>query len=143
MGFKRLAERILELDADRILLIERWKGGPGKILLFRVLSGKPRRIFPIIYIAKVKTQKEFGKKQTLKGKSVVTVPKNSILQTRELATALAEFLELHVFEADLIPGLHSCINILQDHENEARISFTNSISAEIGPALVVSHTNWG
>lgn len=142
MGFEGIAEKILELEADRFLLIERWKGGPGKILFFRILSGKPRCMSPVIYVAKVKTQKEFGKEQTLKGKSIVTIPKKTIPPIRKLATALAEFFELPLLEADSAPKLHSYMNILQNHEYEAKISFTNSIGGEIGPTLIVSHTYW-
>ncbi|RLI44046.1 Brix domain containing protein, partial [Candidatus Bathyarchaeota archaeon] len=31
-----VAERAIEFDADRVVIINRWKGGPGKIELFEV-----------------------------------------------------------------------------------------------------------
>jgi len=54
-----LAEKAYELEADRVIIVDRWKGGPGKIELFNVreaLVGVP----PLIYIRGIKLQREMG-----------------------------------------------------------------------------------
>ncbi|MFQ5836261.1 MAG: Brix domain containing protein, partial [Candidatus Bathyarchaeia archaeon] len=54
-----IAEKALEFNADRVVIVDRWKGGPGKIEFFKIGQEGLVPVPPIMYVASIKLQREF------------------------------------------------------------------------------------
>ncbi|MFQ6075740.1 MAG: Brix domain-containing protein [Candidatus Bathyarchaeia archaeon] len=144
LSMEGVAERVVELGGDRVILIERWKGGPGKVGLYRLRSGKLDQAYPVLYLAGVKTQDEYGQETRIRRGLVVTVSKQSSKRIKRIAQALADFLKIGVIEADS-GGLEfqASLHISPAVGYEARLVFTTPpVAMEVGPAMVVRRTIW-
>lgn len=144
MSVEAIAEACAELEADRVVLIERWKGGPGKVVLYRLGDGQLSHVFPILYLVGVKTQDDYGKRTRIGAGLVVTFPEGSAEGVRLIAQALAEFLETPLLETSLkTPEAKASLHVSSSPQNEARLVFTMPAAVvEVGPAMVVKNAIW-
>lgn len=54
LNFDGIIEKALEINANRVAIVDRWKGGPGKIQLFLIKEASLTPVNPIIYIRGIK-----------------------------------------------------------------------------------------
>ncbi|RLI22700.1 hypothetical protein DRO54_00540 [Candidatus Bathyarchaeota archaeon] len=141
-----LAEKAFELEADRVIVVNRWKGGPGKIELFNVeesLVGVP----PLIYIRGIKLQREMGFPKS-RPFSSMAITSNYALQDKEipkLADALSNFLQVPMAKPNEIveKKYQVLMSIRRDAMERIRVTFFKlPENREIGPRITVSHLIW-
>ncbi|MEM3788943.1 MAG: hypothetical protein QXN95_03645, partial [Candidatus Bathyarchaeia archaeon] len=92
LSLEGVAAKALELDAEKVVIVDRWKGGPGKIELYHV-DGKLQPIPPLIYLKSVKLRREFQtmpKGRRIESVAIASSPKQSQEITR-LEKALSVF----------------------------------------------------
>ncbi|MEM4713464.1 MAG: hypothetical protein QXQ61_02820, partial [Candidatus Bathyarchaeia archaeon] len=58
LSLEDVTAKALELGAKKVVVIDRWKGGPGKIELYQ-LDSRLQPIPPLIYLRSVKLRREF------------------------------------------------------------------------------------
>ncbi|MEM2386887.1 MAG: hypothetical protein QXO50_02575 [Candidatus Bathyarchaeia archaeon] len=146
LSFEGLASKALELNAEKILIVDRWKGGPGKIELFKLENGKLQPISPLIYLRGVKLRREFGtmpRGRRIKSTAILVSSKSS-QEIVKLEKSFSEF-----FNLPLVQSLENCKNynaLLQTGINEAgEIVVTFRLlpeNVEIGPRMRISHLTW-
>lgn len=140
-----LAEKALELEADRVMIVDRWKGGPGKIELFNVnesLVGFP----PLIYIRGIKLQREMGfpKSRSFRSLAITPIYSSEDKEIPKFAEALSSFLQVPIeTTTELSEKYQVLMHISRDVMGRIRITFfKNPESYEIGPRITVSHLIW-
>lgn len=141
-----VAEKAMEINADRIIIVNRWKGGPGKIEFFKLnesLVGVP----PLLYIRGIKLQREIGfpKTRPFRSLAITAVYTSDEEEIPRLAGALSEFLEAPIatLEELLKQSYHVFMHISRDVSERIRITFFKlPENREIGPRITVSHVIW-
>lgn len=136
LSIEGISKKALEIGANKMIMVERWKGEPQKIILFNLsVNSTP---FLTLHLTGVKTQKEIGcGKTALKG-LIITVEKNASLSIKHLANRFSKFLcvplrEKTKMNSDVVSAHFSNFKI-----NECKISFkTPPPVEEIGPILKV------
>lgn len=141
-----LAAKALELNAEKVLIVDRWKGGPGKIEFFKLEDRKLQPIPPIIYLRGVKLRREFGtitRGRRIKSTVMLASPKPS-QEIESLEKTFSSF-----FNLPIVHGLEECKTydaFLQAGMNQAgEIVVTFRLlpeNVEIGPRMRISHLIW-
>jgi len=144
MSLEGVAERALEAEAGRVILLERWKGGPGMVRLFRVGPGGLTGVFPVLRLAGVRPQREFKARTRPTRPLVVTIPPEASPETRRIAEALADFLGVSASTVgEAAPGRSTSLHVSPDPSHRGRITFLLLPEAvEVGPRLTLSHVAW-
>jgi len=138
-----ITERALELNADRIIVVDRWKGGPGKIKLFRVEPTGLTPVPPVMYVAGIKLQREFkAKTKAVESLAVTMAPGNS--EAMKIAEYLSNFLDFPLSLIDEAASDHKAsIHVL--HNASGRIQITFMLlpqMIEMGPRITISRVVW-
>jgi len=128
------------------MIVDRWKGGPGKIELFNVkesLIGVP----PLIYIRGIKLQREMGfpKFRPLRSLAITATYASRDEEIPKLADALSSFLKVPTAKSNelLERRYHALMAIFRDAMERIRITFFKlPENREIGPRITVSHLIW-
>ena len=142
MSFEDIAEKAWELEADRVILVNRWKGNPGKICLYLVGDEGLEPFPPLIYIYGVKLRRDMGiRLGRVRSLAVAARPERA-----RLGRALAEFLEVPFLRAgeELEEGEHPdvLLKVWPDRERYAVMSFFRPDGREVGPRIRVRHLIW-
>lgn len=141
-GLGDLLEAALEAGCDRILLITRWKGSPGKILMMEVEGRALRPVPPLIYLRGIKLRREFGVEGRFSASAI------TLGQVREegveLARSLSRFLRMPLLgDWRAAKGEGTSLHISEDRSGALRVSVTNPRGArEVGPAFTIRHLIW-
>lgn len=141
-----LAEKAFELDADRVIIVDRWKGGPGKIELFNVEESLVG-VVPLIYIRGIKLQREMGfpKSRSFDSLTITASYSSRDEEIPKLVDALSNFLQVPVEKPDevLEKKYQVLMSISRDAMERIRITFFKlPENREIGPRITVSHLIW-
>jgi len=148
LSLEGIAEKSMEFDAKKVVIIERWKRGLGKILFFNVephgLGGTP----PIIYIYSVEFRRDFGE-QMPKGwriKSVaIAVSSKQNFEAEKLEKALSNFFTLPILslEETVKRKYDAAMQILTDSLKRITITFKRIPEmVEVGPQISVWRLIW-
>jgi len=145
LSLEGVVAKAIELGADKIVIVERWKGGPGKIELYHV-DGKLQPAPPLIYLRGVKLRREF---QTMpKGRRIKSVAiASSLKQSQEvsrLEKALSEFFGIPIVSSeDEYRSYNAIIQITINPAGEMVATFRLiPEGVEIGPRMRISHLIW-
>ena len=142
LSIRGVTEKALEYKADRVIIIERRKGGPGSILFYKIMLGELRQVPPLIYLKEIKTQDELGQRTRIKGSLIITTSRNPDIQIKELASHLSDFLRIPYLEDPGNVKFQASIHISLTPEYEIKISFTMPpVVKEVGPNLIVKHAS--
>ena len=143
-----VAEKALELDAEKVIIIGKWRGESGKIQFFRISAKSLDVVPPLIYVKGVKLSRDF-EKNALRGrrlKSVaITASKTSSLEVEKLENVLSEFFNIPVFSLKEICDrkFDVAMQISVDPSNRMIITFKLIPEfVEVGPQIRVSHLIW-
>jgi len=144
MSLDGVAGKALELKADRVIIVNRWKGGPGKIELFRVNSGGLNPVPPLLYIACVRLQREFKVGTRPIQSLAVTAAPEAPPETAKVANSLANFLKAPVSSLrEAISKYRASMHLSFDASGRTEITFLLFPKAvEAGPRITLSHTLW-
>jgi len=139
-----IAEKALEHNADRVIVVDRWKGGPGKIKLFRVEPAGLIPVPPLMYVAGIKLQREFeAKTKAVRSLALTTSPGNPPEVTK-IAGHLSNFLDFPLSSIDEAASKYQAsMHVL--HNALGRIQITFMLlpqMVETGPRITISRLVW-
>jgi rRNA maturation protein Rpf1 len=148
LNLERVAEKALELDAEKVIVIERWKGGMGKIRLFGVSGKGLDNVLPLIHITSVKLRRNFGenRKKRIRMKSLaVASSRKAPLKVKRLENALAEFFGIPILPFNEVTDkkYDIAMQISTDQPNNVIITFKLVAGlVEAGPQIRISNLVW-
>jgi len=143
-----VAEKALELDAEKAIIIGKWRGDSGKIEFFRISAKGLDVIPPLIYLKGVKLRRDFEENAPggRRIKSVaIAASKTSSLEVKRLENVLSEFFSIPVFSLKEICDreFDAAMQISVDPSNRMIITFKLVPEfVEVGPQIRVSHLVW-
>lgn len=145
LSLEGVTVKALEVSAEKVIIVDRWKGGPGKIELYHV-NGRLRPMPPLIYLRSVKLQREFQampKGRRIKSVAVSTSSKQSQDVSR-LGKALSEFFNIPIMSDESgCRGYDAILETVSDPFGEMVITFRLlPENVEIGPRMKISHLIW-
>jgi rRNA maturation protein Rpf1 len=145
LSITEVAEKALENNADRVIIVDRWKGGPGKIRFFSVDSTGLNAVPPLIYVSGIRLQRTFRKAKVKPIRSLaITLPIEESNQPSKIARFLSDFLHvpmLSMKEASL--NYQAAMYVSLNATQHSQITFLLlPEKVEIGPRITVSHVIW-
>ncbi|MCJ7632204.1 hypothetical protein MUP77_07390 [Candidatus Bathyarchaeota archaeon] len=141
-NFKGLVEDALLAGADRLLIIQRWKGGPGKMELY-ILKPKVQHYFPIIYLNSAILQDELQGHASVRKGLIAMVNEDASSESKLLSDALTTFLQVKraTIRQDL-KGFPVSLTIYKA-DSGIVVTFKKIASGiEMGPRLVIKNLVW-
>ena len=144
MSLNQLAERAVEEGISRLVVIERWKGGPGRIRLFKIEGGEIVQEPPQIYMQGIRLQREFERGEVALKSLMISKPDNETSDVVMLAQALSDFLGIPMINADEpLSRYKAAMEIRRSKTGKISLSFLLFPGrAEIGPRVTISHLVW-
>ena len=143
-----VAEKALELDAEKAIIIGRWRGDSGKIRFFRTSAKGLDVVPPLIYVKGVKLRRDFEENapRGRRLKSVaIAASKISSLEVKRLENVLSEFFNVPVFSLEEICDrkFDAAMQISVDPSDRMIITFRLVPEfVEVGPQIRISHLVW-
>jgi len=136
-----VAEKALEFGANRVIIIDRWKGGPGKIQFFHAGSEGLIPAPPTLYVSGVRLQREFKTKVRKMHPLTLTVSSEGPSQTGKLAEVLSNFLEVPKSSEERVPSAYrASMHVSSDASGSVQITFRLlPEGVEVGPRITLSH----
>ena len=148
MSLLEVAERALQLGSNKFIVVDRWKGGPGRIRFFSTSNEVFREVPPRIYVSGVKLRREFNiPHEWIKGKInflFLNVSGNVNPEIEKFSSSISEFFRLPVFEKSAeVMGYEAYMNISTGEDCWVYMSFfLLPRRVEIGPCIKISHVVW-
>lgn len=144
MSLKQLAERAVEEGISRLVVIERWKGGPGRIKLYRIEGGEIVQEPPQVYIQGVRLQRELERGEVTVKSLMIGKPENETSDVIMLAEVLSDFLGIPMMNAnEPLSRYKAAIEIRRSKTERISLSFLLiPRMTEIGPRVTISHLVW-
>jgi len=139
-----IAEKALELHADRIVIVDRYKDGFANIRFFRTGASGLTPFPPLINIASVRLRREFEARTKPIKSLAITMPSENSLTAKRLVQLISEFFDIPVFVGqNTVSGFSASIRISSDSLNRFQITFVLFPTLiEIGPRINVSKVVW-
>jgi U3 small nucleolar ribonucleoprotein protein IMP4 len=139
-----IAERAVELNANRIVVIDRWKAGPGKVKLFRIEQTGLVPVPPLMYVAGVRLRREFEAKTKQVRSLVVTMEPENPTETVRTAEQLSDFFNLPRLSIDEAATRYQVsMHVSLDGSRRTQITFMFLPQmVEIGPRITLSKLVW-
>lgn len=144
MNLDGITEKALEIAADRVVVVNRWRGGLGKIDFFKAGSGDLTSVFPILYIASVKLQREYNVKIGLVRSLAVTTSPRCSPGEMKTAESLANFFNIPFLPKGKLPLKHQASMYFSSNTSRrSQITFMRLPKfIEAGPRLIISRAVW-
>jgi len=142
MSMDEVAEKALEHGADRVVVVDRWQGGPSKIEFFHIVASGLVHVSPSLYIAGIRLQREFAPTRLkLVNSSVITTSSDNSL---EIVDSLSKFFNLPVLlEKEASSRYPVAMRVSKDAAGRVQITFMLlSQKVEIGPRITLRRVEW-
>ncbi|WGM88994.1 MAG: hypothetical protein NUK63_08755 [Candidatus Bathyarchaeum tardum] len=142
MSLDAVAEKALELNCDRVIVVGRWHGAPGKIGLFNISFGLTA-VSPLMVIQSIRLRRELKQISRIKS-SVITLEPNSSSGLQRLAGCLSKFFGLPVLPLDETSENHQ-VSMHLSFDSSRRVKMTFVMlqrMVEIGPQVTFSRLIW-
>ena len=143
MSLDGIAERAIGLEADRVIVVDRWHGEPGRISLFQIASSGLRPVPPLMCLAGVRLRREFKEgKRNVKSSAITIEPEDSP-ELEKLAKHASQFFGLAILSADEATGKGALMHFAFDSSRRPQITFLLlQQMVEIGPRITLSKLIW-
>ncbi|HID17285.1 TPA: hypothetical protein EYP26_03235 [Candidatus Bathyarchaeota archaeon] len=133
-------EGLLLKERAKLVLVSRWKGGPGKIELLSAGKGELRREPPIVCLKGVKLRREYGTPKSFTVKAI-TIDDERTRELEELARRFSRFFELPLLEEG--EGQLSSLHFrLCDFEGIWVGVTCPAKRRAVGPSFTIKHLIW-
>ncbi|MCS7114356.1 MAG: hypothetical protein RMJ15_07700 [Nitrososphaerota archaeon] len=144
LSLEGLVEKALEFNADKLVIVDRWRGGPGKIQFFvRGIGLQP--VPPLIYLRRVKLRRDFPKVMP-KGKRIRSVAiadaQSASAEAEKLKSAFSKFFSIPIISYGAIEGYDAVMQIIREHDFLTVTFKLVPEMVEIGPHMRISHLIW-
>lgn len=147
LSLEGVAEKAVEFGAEKVMIINRWKGGPGKIEMYELSVEGLRPIPPLIYLTNVKLRREFPKivkkGRRIKSAAMEASP-NPSMEVEKLEEALSKFLNIPLVSFEEAQRNYDALMQVKAEPSQG-LTITVKIlpeMVEIGPRMRVSHLIW-
>lgn len=141
-----ITEKALELNADKVVVVDRWKGGPGKMQFFEANFEGLSLIPPLIYLRGVKLQREFSwaKLGRRRIKSLALLASQSASrEIRNLEMVLSQFFSIPLISCmEAERGYDALMQIIPEQQGFLAVTFKHVSGIEFGPRMSISHLVW-
>ncbi len=147
LSLEGVAEKALESNAEKVLIVERWKGGPGKIQFFEVSKEGLKLTLPLIYLKGVKLQREFpeAKPKGRRIKSLGLAASQSVsAEVKKLEEALSKFFGIPLISyEESVRDYDALMQITPEQQGFLTVTFRLIPEmVEVGPRIGISHLIW-
>jgi rRNA maturation protein Rpf1 len=140
-----VAEKALEYDANRVLIIDRRHGGPGRIGFYQVSASGLVSVFPILHVAGIRLQREFGhvKLRSTRFEAIV-VSSEGEEEIIKVANSLSSFFNVPAFLVNKKPYNYPLeMHISYNATRRIQITFIDTFrNVEVGPRITLSQVVW-
>lgn len=145
LSLSDLAEKAMELGAEKLLIIDRWKGGPGKIELFKLEGGRLNPLPPLIYIRGVKLRREFTTMP--RGRRIrsiaIDVSETISEEARKLRETFSNFFGIpYVSSRESLKDFDALMLVKETPQGLIVTFNLMPEMVEIGPRFKISHLIW-
>jgi len=137
MSLQEVVDSAVEGKADRLLLVNRWKGEPGEIRLQHLKDGKSHLVYPVIFLRSVKLRREYDVRERFVAEAITSGKRKIDI---DFARPLANFFELPLLsDRDAFCSFH----VAENHSKKLAVNLTSpAATREVGPGFVVRHLAW-
>jgi len=143
MSSHDIGEKAIDMGADKVLIIDRWKGRPGRMRFFEVEEGLSQ-VPPQLYIRGVKLRRDFKAARTSSRSVFIEDPKSGE-EIHRLSEMFSRFFELPIIKLNEMDDHRSfmAMRFSLDPNNVICVSFyLMPKNIEVGPRLRISHAVW-
>ena len=139
-----VAEKAIELEADRVIIVDRWHGGPGKASLFLLSSTGLKPVPPLMLMSGIRLRRELKEGRSRVHSSVITLEPKSSREIERTAGRLSQYFGLAVLSLDeACENHHASMHLSFDSPRRLQLTFMLlSRMLEVGPRLTVSRLIW-
>lgn len=144
MSMDSIAEKAIELGADRAVMIDRWRGRSVKINLLKLGPTGLKPVPPMMFVAEARLRREFKEKTRHIRSSAINVEPEDLAQMERIADYLSQFLGLPFLSEDEATWKHDAtMHLSLGFSGHPQITFVLlRRMAEIGPRLTLSKLVW-
>jgi U3 small nucleolar ribonucleoprotein protein IMP4 len=144
MSLDGVAEKAIELEADRVVVVDRWRGGPGKINLFHVSSTGLKSVPPLMLISMIRLRREFKEGTRRARSSAITMKPEDSAELERIAGRLSQYFGLPVLSVDEAARKYGAsMHFSFDSSRRLQITFMRlQRMVEIGPRVTLSKLVW-
>ena len=142
MSTDEIAEKVLEYDAERVVIVDRWHGGLDSIRFFQIGESGLISVPPVLHVSGIRLRREFSVVSKVKpALSLMAELSGRVLRVSE---AVSKFFGIPIQPMDETTKSDSALmRIMLDEHNRIVITFVvepNHI--EVGPRIIVSGVEW-
>ena len=146
MSKKDLAELASELGAPYVMLVNRWKGCPGKIEFYTVKNGRLQLLPPLIYVRAVRLQRQYPvvwRKLRIRPRELF-----AIQSVDDVVRQITEVLYIFWGADGWVEAPEEPVKgriYFEVLPGEPKITFYSAVGGnivEIGPAIKIRHLIW-
>jgi len=144
LSLDEIAEKALELNVDRVVIVDRGEHGFANMQFFRIGVSGLAPFYPLISIANVRFRREFEvRTKSIKSLAIV-MPSEYSSVTKRLVKSLSDFFDIRVFVGqDKVSGVSAVMQVSSKDLDRFQITFyLLPSSVEIGPRINVSKVIW-
>jgi rRNA maturation protein Rpf1 len=144
MSLDGVAEKAIELEADRVVVVDRWRGGPGKINLFQVSSTGLKSVPPLMLISGIRLRREFKEGTRRARSSAITLEPEDSAELKKIAGRMSQYFSLPVLCVDEASRKYGAsMHFSFDSSRRLQITFMLlQRMVEIGPRVTLSKLVW-
>ena len=137
-------EKARTINADKVILIERWKGEVGRLRFYYVSSNTFTETPPLLIIRSVRTQSELGQKTRIEPNIGLVISKNLNDNEEKLLQFLSHFLQIPLHREKTIRAEYSTALSLNSLPNGDLILAVTSppLFNEVGPRITIQKVVW-
>lgn len=144
MSLDGVAEKAIELEAERVVVVDRWHGGPGKIGLFQVSSTGLKPVPPLMLIKGLRLRRELNEVRRCAQYTVITMEPEDSVGLTKLAGRMSKYFGLPVMSFEEASENHrASMHFSFDSSQHIQITFMFlGRMVEIGPRVAMSKLVW-
>ena len=143
MSLDGVAEKAIEFEAEKVVVVDRWCGGPGRINLFKLSNGL-EPVSPIMMIKNIRLRREFENIKKRGCSSAITFEPENSKPLEKTAVELSQFFGLPLVSLDYAPKKHYVtMHLSFNRASSLQMSFLRlQRIVEIGPRVTLSKLIW-
>lgn len=143
MGLYEVSENAASVGADRIIVLDRRKGGFGRIRFLRI-GQEIVEVPPCLNIIGAKFRREYGSHHKTPSSLFIDELGKAELGIDKLKRSLSDFLDLPIMNAsEASSEYEAAMRVISGSSRHVEIGFyTWPRNIEVGPRIFISHVAW-
>lgn len=144
MNNDEIAEKALEHDATRVIIVDRWQGGPGILRFFEVGESGLFPTPPVVHVADMKLQRDLGASRVKPASSIIAAKHDRFDDSLRLGSALSSFFGISIIETkDMVKPGSTILSVSSDKSGRIVMTFMKEPdNREVGPRILISRVEW-